>query len=228
MNILNLIRLTFSPKTFQEENPTAFDETKKLLTNHELREKFFYKSEEEEILTLEVKNDLELDKIAKKHFEILRKELNIHNIAENDNYPFNLEFVLDKIAALLLFAINPWMIYKTFLASLYQDIKIYTKSDPFLFSVATVNDWNGLTVEMILVIISIPVLVFLVSSFFLSKLGKIKYRSISYLFLSFSIFLTWNYYGVTGSESLFPISFSIFISLIGIFSYLKIAVYKKR
>ena len=130
MNILNLIRLTFSPKTFQEENPTAFDETKKLLTNHELREKFFYKAEEEEILTLEVKNDLELDKIAKKHFEILRKELNIHNIAENDNYPFNLEFVLDKIAALLLFAINPWMIYKTFLASLYQDIKIYTKSDP--------------------------------------------------------------------------------------------------
>ena len=68
MNILNLIRLTFSPKTFQEENPTAFDETKKLLTNHELREKFFYKAEEEEILTLEVKNDLELDKIAKDNY----------------------------------------------------------------------------------------------------------------------------------------------------------------
>ena len=45
MNILNLIRLTFSPKTFQEENPTAFDETKKLLTNHELREKFFYRAQ---------------------------------------------------------------------------------------------------------------------------------------------------------------------------------------
>ena len=52
MNILNILRITFSPKTFEEEDSINFVKAKELVSDEAIRKKFFYKiSEKQRIAT---------------------------------------------------------------------------------------------------------------------------------------------------------------------------------
>ena len=71
MNILNLLRITFSPKTFEEEDSIDFANTKELISDEAIRNKFLYRiSENEKLTPLQVKNS-DIEALAvKRQFQI--------------------------------------------------------------------------------------------------------------------------------------------------------------
>ena len=65
MNILNLLRFTFSPKTFEEEEPTDFANTKELISDEAIRKKFFYKISETERIATQKHQPIDIGRILK-------------------------------------------------------------------------------------------------------------------------------------------------------------------
>ena len=213
MNILNLLRVTFSPKTFEEEDSIDFVNTKELISDEAIRNKFLYKiSENEKLNPLQVKNS-DIDALADKHWKSFKAEL----IISDDMIVPNLYPILYKIAALFLFIVNPMMLYKTFEKSLNVSKPTENTSQPFLFSEETIQGWKGLSIEGSIFLITLPVILFLVA--FVLKRKK-QIFPIYFLLFSVSIILTYGYYGLTRSESVLPLFASSLLSLLGMAFFL--------
>lgn len=213
MNILNLLRITFSPKTFEEEDSIDFANTKELISDEAIRNKFLYRiSENEKLTPLQVKNS-DIEALAEKHWKNFKNELTI-----SDETPVsNLYPIFNKIAAAFLFIVNPMMLYKTFEKSLNISKPIENTSQPFLFSVESIREWKGISIEGSILLITLPVILFLVA--FVLKRKK-QIFPIYFLLFSVSIILTYGYYGLTRSESVLPLFASSLLSLLGMAFFL--------
>jgi|GEM_PF-2741892 len=213
MNILNLLRITFSPKTFEEEDSIDFANTKELISDEAIRNKFLYRiSENEKLTPLQVKNS-DIEALADKHWKNFKTELTI-----SDETPVsNLYPIFNKIAAAFLFIVNPVMLYKTFEKSLNMSTPIENTSQPFLFSVDSIQEWKGISMEGSILLITLPVILFLVA-FTLKR--KTVISPAYYLLFSVSIILTYGYYGLTCSESVLPLFASSLLSLLGMAFFL--------
>ena len=213
MNILNILRITFSPKTFEEEDSINFVKAKELVSDEAIRKKFFYKiSETEKLSPIQTKNS-DIEALADKHWRNFKTELTI----SDDTPVSNLYPILYKIAAVSLFIVNPMMLYKTFEKSLNMSKPTENTSQPFLFSEETIQGWKGLSIEGSIFLITLPVILFLVA-FALKR--KTVIFPVYFLLFSVSIILTYGYYGLTRSESVLPLFASSLLSLLGMAFFL--------
>ena len=74
MNILNILRITFSPKTFEEEDSINFVKAKELVSDEAIRKKFFYKiSETEKLSPIQTKNS-DIEALADRHWKNFKTE----------------------------------------------------------------------------------------------------------------------------------------------------------
>ncbi|HRG77437.1 MAG TPA: hypothetical protein PLX69_22950, partial [Leptospiraceae bacterium] len=129
----------------------------------------------------------------------------------------NLYPIFNKIAAAFLFIVNPMMLYKTFEKSLNISKPIENTSQPFLFSVESIQEWKGISIEGSIFLITLPVILFLVA-FVLKR--KTVISPVYFLLFSVSIILTYGYYGLTRSESVLPLFASSLLSLLGMAFFL--------
>ena len=109
------------------------------------------------------------------------------------------------------------MLYKTFEKSLNISKPIENTSQPFLFSVESIREWKGISIEGSILLITLPVILFLVA--FVLKRKK-QIFPIYFLLFSVSIILTYGYYGLTRSESVLPLFASSLLSLLGMAFFL--------
>ncbi len=216
MNILQLIRYTFSPKSFKKENPDEYKKINQSLSDEDIRTKFVYRMQEEESLETKFTNESELENIADRHWQKFRLQ---NYSTSNFISPSNSISILGKIAALILFIFNPWMLYKTFLESLKTEEITMSSLNVFFFSDSSKVDSN-FALELCLFLIFIPFAGLMLLFFNRSKLNFSRWKDFIYIIPTWSIASAWGYYDMVGSDSIFPFVISLVISILGILFFL--------
>lgn len=211
MNILKIIRYAFSPNSYSEDDRDDFLKSKELIEDENIQNKILYRINENEKLELENSRQKRIDKLADKHWNKFKKELNISKTSSNA------DLLLYRIAATFLFILNPWLIYQSIERAFRSQDAFKDPMNVFFFTVESVENWKNISIEFSLFTIILPFIVFL----FVFLLNWKKQISLFYYFLiSFSVFLSWGYYVLTQSDSVIPIFTSSCIAIFGILLFL--------
>ena len=211
MNILKIIRYTFSPDSYEEYDKDEYENTKEILKDEAIQNKLLYKMSEEENLKIGKSNQTRIDALADKHWNQFKNELNIPEKSNNSN------LILYRLAAAFLFIVNPWLIYQSFDRAFTRQEALQDSTNTFFFSVEIAESWKTISIEFSLLMITFPFLVFL----FACLLNRKKTITFAYYFLpSLSVFFSWGYYWLTNSDSILPIFTASLIAFSGILFFL--------
>ena len=211
MNILKIIRYTFSPDSYKEDDKDEYAKTKEFLKDEAIQNKLLYKMSEEENLKIEKSNQARIDALADKHWNQFKNEL---SISEKSN---NSYLMLYKFAAAFLFILNPWLIYQSFERAFTTLEVIQEPTNAFFLSMEIADRWRTISIEFSLLMITFPFIVFLVA-YLLNRKRPISFAF--YLLPSLSVFFSWGYYGLTNSDSIVPIFTASLIAISGIVFFL--------
>lgn len=211
MDILKIIRYTFSPDSYEEDDKDEYAKTKEFLKDEAIQNKLLYKMSEEEELQIDKRSQTKINALADKHWNQFKNEL---NVLEQSN---NSYIMLYKIAAAFLFILNPWLIYQSFERAFITREVIQEPINAFFLSVEIAERWKNISIEFSLLMITFPFIVFL-AAYLVNRKRTISFAF--YLLPSLSLFFSWGYYWLTNSDSIVPIFTASLIAISGILFFL--------
>jgi hypothetical protein len=200
-----------------EEEEEEFLQTKQMLSDEAIRSKFLYRINEEENLKIDSNSNVNIEALADKHWKKFQQNLSTTDTHSYPTESSNVYNVLYRIAAAFLFIVNPWMIYKSFEASLAKPEALLNSNQSFLFSSEISERWKDISIEWSISLITFPVILFLLA-FTLSR--KKQITPAYFLLFSLSVSLSWGYYILTNSDSVLPIFLASLIALFGILFFI--------